>query len=120
MAYVMCQYDRPTDTRNWTEYNKHVRDWIAQLLKVPGAISLVAYRTADGSSPNTITMLEFRTVEEARRAASSDEIKPVLDGLRSVGSAPKVLIVERSPFTPEPIRPESHAIEEHSSLGSRS
>jgi len=27
MAYVMCQYDRPTDTRNWTEYNKHVRDW---------------------------------------------------------------------------------------------
>jgi hypothetical protein len=105
MAYVMCQYDRPTDTRNWTEYNKHVRDWIAQLLKVPGAISLVAYRTADGSSPNTITMLEFRTVEEARQGATSNEIKPVLDGLRSVGATPKVLLVERSPFTPEPIRP---------------
>ena len=54
--------------RNWTEYNKHVRDWIAQLLKVPGAVSFMGYRTADGSSPNTITMLEFRTVEEARRA----------------------------------------------------
>ena len=103
MAYVMCQYDRPTDTRNWTEYNKHVRDWIAQLLKVPGAISFMAYRTADGSSPNTITMLEFRTVEEARRAASS-EIKPVLDGLKSVRVAPKVLLVERSPFTPEPLQ----------------
>ena len=85
--------------------NKHVRDWIAQLLKVPGAISLMAYRTADGSSPNTITMLEFRSVEEARRAATSDEIKPVLDGLRSVGAPPRVLLVERSPFTPEPIRP---------------
>jgi hypothetical protein len=104
MAYVMFQYDRPTDTRNWTEYNKHVRDWIAQLLKVPGAVSFMAYRTADGSSPNTITMLEFRTVEEARRAASSDEIKPVLDGLRSVGAPPKVLLVERSPFTPEPLQ----------------
>jgi hypothetical protein len=104
MAYVMFQYDRPADTRNWTEYNRHVRDWIAQLLKVPGAVSFMGYRTADGSSPNTITMLEFRTVEEARRAASSDEIKPVLDGLKSVRVAPKVLLVERSPFTPEPLQ----------------
>ena len=104
MAYVMCQYDRPTDTRNWTEYNKHVTNWIAQLLKVSGAISFMAYRTADGSSPDTIIMLEFRSVEEARRAATSDEIKPVLDGLRSVGAAPRVILVERSPFTPEPIR----------------
>ncbi len=104
MAYVMCQYDRPTDTRNWNEYNKHARDWIAQLLKLPGAISFMAYRTADGSSPDTIIMLEFRSVEEARRAATSDEIKPVLDGLKSVGAAPRVVLVERSPFTPEPIR----------------
>ena len=105
MAYIMFQYDRPTDTRNWHDYNKQARDWIAQLLKVPGAISFVAYRTADGSSPNTITMLEFGTVEDARQAARSDEIKPVLDGLKSVGSAPKLLLVERSPFTPEPIQP---------------
>lgn len=105
MAYVMCQYDRLSDTRNWNDYNRRVRDWIAQLLKVPGAVSFMAYRTADGSSPNTITMLEFRTVEEARQAASSEDIKPFLDGLRSVGSAPKVLLVEPSPFTPEPIRP---------------
>ena len=103
MAYIMFQYDRPADTRNWTEYNKHVRDWIAQLLKVPGAVSFMAYRTADGSSPKTITMLEIRTIEEARRA-SSDEIKPVLDGLKSVRVAPKVLLVERSPFTPEPLQ----------------
>ena len=99
MAYVMSD-----DTRNWHDYNKRARDWIAQLLKVPGAVSFMAYRTADGSSPNTITMLEFRTVEDARQGARSEEIKPVLDGLRSVGSAPKVLLVERSPFTPEPIQ----------------
>ena len=43
MAYVMCQYDRPTDTRNWHDYNKQARDWIAQLLKVPGAVSFMAY-----------------------------------------------------------------------------
>ena len=104
MAYVMLQYDRPTDTQHWNEYNRRVKDWIAQLLQAPGAVSFVAYRTADGTSPNTITMLEFRTVEEAREGATSEEIKPVLDGLRSVGSAPKVLLVERSPFTPEPIQ----------------
>jgi hypothetical protein len=34
MAYVMCQYDRPTDTRNWNDYNQRVGDWIAQLLKL--------------------------------------------------------------------------------------
>ena len=99
MAYLMCQYDRPTDTRNWNDYNQRAGDWIAQLLEVPGAISFMAYRTADGSSPNTITMLEFCTAEEARRAASSEQIKSVLDSLKSVGSAPKLLL-ERSPLHP--------------------
>ena len=35
MAYVMFQYDRPTDTQHWNEYNRHVRDWIARLLQLP-------------------------------------------------------------------------------------
>src|SRR5918997_3544182 len=104
MAYVMFQYDRPTDTHNWNTYNQQVRDWIAQLLQAPGALSFVAYRTADGASPNTITMLEFHTVEEARQAVGSEPVKRVLDELRSVGARARVLLVERSPFTPEPIR----------------
>jgi uncharacterized protein (DUF1330 family) len=104
MAFVMLQYDRPTDTQHWNEYNRRVRDWIAQLLQTPGAVSFVAYRTADGASPNTITMLEFHSVEEARRAVASQQIAGVLQDLRSVGTIAKVLLVERSPFTPEPIR----------------
>jgi hypothetical protein len=35
MANIILQYDRPTDTRNWTEYNGHVRDWIARLVQTP-------------------------------------------------------------------------------------
>jgi hypothetical protein len=66
MAYVMFQYDRPTDTRNWSNYNGRVKDWISQLLAVPGAVSFTAYRTADGASPDTTTMLEFRTVGHRR------------------------------------------------------
>jgi hypothetical protein len=31
-------------------------------------------------------------------------MKRVLDGLRSVGAMAKVLVVERSPFTPKPIQ----------------
>ncbi len=104
MAYVMFQYDRPTDTRLWHDYNGRVRDWIAQLLAVRGAVSFMAYRTADGASPNTTTMLEFRTLDEARDATTSERMKAVLQGLRTVGAVPRVLIVERSPFTPEPIR----------------
>ena len=103
MAYVMFQYDRPADRQNWNDYNRHVRDWIAQLLQAPGAVSFVAYRTADETSPDTITMLEFRTLEDARNAVGSEVMKMVLDGLRSVGAMAKVLLVERSPFTPEPI-----------------
>jgi hypothetical protein len=105
MAFVMFQYDRPTDTRNWHDYNGRVRDWIAQLLAVPGALSFMAFRSVDGSSPNTTTMLEFSTADEARDAAARQEVTSVLQGLRSLGTSPRVLIVERSPFTPEPIRP---------------
>jgi uncharacterized protein (DUF1330 family) len=103
MAYVMFQYDRPSDTQNWNSYNRHVRDWIAQLLAMPGAVSFMAYRTAHQNSPDTFAMLEFRTMEEARQAAASEPMKHVLDELRSVGAVARVLLVERSPFTPEPI-----------------
>lgn len=104
MAFVMCQYDRPTETRHWAEYNRQVRDWIADLLAIPGAVSFIAYRTADGGSPNTTTMLEFRTLDEARMAVSSQQMRGVLQSLRDVGAYPTVLLVERSPFTPEPIQ----------------
>jgi quinol monooxygenase YgiN len=104
MAYVMFQYDRPTEPRRWNDYNQHVREWIAELLQMPGTVSFMAYRTTDGARPNTITMLEFRTVEDARKAQESEQMQRILDGLRSVGVAAKVLLVERSPFTPEPFQ----------------
>ncbi len=103
MAYLMLQYDRPTDTQNWNNYNRHVRDWIDQLLKLPGAISFVAYRTANQDSPDTITMLEFHTMQEARHATASEPMRRILDELRSTRAVAKVLLLERSPFTPEPI-----------------
>jgi hypothetical protein len=42
-------------------------------------------------------------MEEARQAAASEPMKHVLDELRAFGAMAKVLVVERSPFTPEPI-----------------
>ncbi len=104
MAFVMFQYDRPTDTHHWAEYNRKVRNWINELLIIPGALSFMAYRTADGASPNTTTMLEFRSLEEARQAITTPQMKEVLQSLRAVGAYAKVLLMERSPFTPEPIR----------------
>jgi hypothetical protein len=103
MAYVMFQYDRPTESHRWNDYNQRVRGWIAELLQIPGAVSFMAYRTTDGASPDTITMLEFRTVDDARKAQESEQMQRILDGLRSVGVTARVLLVERSPFTPEPI-----------------
>jgi hypothetical protein len=104
MAYVMFQYDRPTESHRWNDYNQRVRGWIAELLQIPGAVSFMAYRTTDGASPDTITMLEFRTVDDARKAQESEQMQRILDGLRSVGVATRILLVERSPFTPEPFQ----------------
>jgi hypothetical protein len=103
VAYVILQYDRPSDVRNWNEYNSRVREWIPRFLDAPGAVSFVGYRTADGSSPDTMAMLAFRTVDDARRARSSEQIKTITDELRGMGVVPKILVVERSPFTPEPV-----------------
>ncbi|WP_262272437.1 DUF1330 domain-containing protein [Microvirga yunnanensis] len=103
MAYVMLQYDRPSDTQNWNNYNQHVWDWIDQFLKMPGAVSFVAYRTTNQESPDTFTMLEFHTLEEARQAAASEPLKRILAELRLVGAVARVLLVERSPFTPKPV-----------------
>ena len=104
MAYIMLQYDRPTDVRNWNDYNGRVKGWIARLLALPGAVSLMAYRTVDGSSPNITAFLEFRALDDARRAVASEQAKAVLDELRSVGADATLLLLERSPYTPTPIR----------------
>ena len=73
MGYIMLQYERPTDVRNWNAYNGMVKGWIDRLLSLPGAVSLMAYRTADGSSPGIIGMLEFRSLDDAKSAASSEK-----------------------------------------------
>ena len=104
MACVMFHFDRPTDTKHWHEYNQRVRGRFAQLLQIPGAVSFVAYRTMDGTSPNTTTILEFSTLEDARSAVTSKQMKLVVQDLQSVGAFAKVSLAERSPFTPEPIR----------------
>ena len=51
-------------------------------------------------------MLNFGTLEDARQAANSVHLKTILQEMRSTGmDHPRVLVVERSPFTPEPLQP---------------
>ena len=104
MPYIMLQYDRPEGVRNWADYNDRVKGWIERLLRLPGAVSLMAYRTVDGSSPNIIGILEFRSIDFAKGAVSSLQARAILDEIRSVGTEPKLLLLERSPFTPTPVR----------------
>jgi hypothetical protein len=110
MAYVMLHYDRPAEVRNWNEYNTRARGWIDRLLALPGAVSFMAYRTVDGSSPNIIAILEFLRLEDARKAVSSPQAQAVLDELRSLGADAHVLVLERSPYTPTPIRSQASFI----------
>ena len=39
MAYVMLQYDRPTDTRNWNDYNGKEPDLRASTRPPNGSVS---------------------------------------------------------------------------------
>jgi hypothetical protein len=43
-------------------------------------------------------------MEDARTAAASAQTKTILDELRSVGAYATVLTLERSPYTPTPLR----------------
>ena len=89
MPSIMLIYDRPTDVARRSEYNGRVRDWIARLLQIPGVVSLLAQRTVDGAaSPNTIVTLEFRKLDQAQAAISSEHLKTILQELRSSTSTP--------------------------------
>jgi quinol monooxygenase YgiN len=104
MAYFAMLYDRPTDPAQLQNYLDKVQEWISRILKTPGAVSFMAYRSPDGTSPSIWTMAEFRTLQDAQAAATSAEMKAVLDELRGCGVNPTTVVLERSQFTPEPIR----------------
>ena len=74
------------------------------------ALSLFSpQRAVDGAaSPNTIVTLEFRKLDQAQAAIASEHLKTLLQELgSSTADRPKAVLVERSPFTPVPIRPET-------------
>ena len=104
MAYLAMIYDRPTDQQQLAEYLNQVQGWIGRIIKMPGAVSFVAYRSPDGTSPSIWTMAEFRSLAEARNAANSPEMRAVLEELRRFGVSPTQVVLERSEFTPEPVR----------------
>src|SRR3954465_5359506 len=108
MASIMLQYDRPTDhTRNWHDYNGRVRDWIARLLQTPGAVSFMAYRTADGSSPNTTTMLEFGTLRRPDAPPAPSTSRPFCKrSAQPARTIPRCLWWSIRPTRPSPSGPE--------------
>ncbi len=103
MAYVAMLYDRPTDQQQLEGYLSQVEGWIGRILKMPGALSFVAYRSPDDTSPSIWTMAEFQSLSEARQAAASPEMQALIEELRGFGVSPTQMVLERSQFTPEPI-----------------
>ena len=81
MPSIMLIYDRPTDVARRSDYNGRVRDWIGRLMQIPGVVSLLAQRAVDAAaSPNTIVTLEFRKLDQAQAAISSEHLKTLLQG----------------------------------------
>jgi quinol monooxygenase YgiN len=104
MAYLAMLYDRPTDQQRLAEYLNQIQGWIGRILTMPGAVSFVAYRSPDDTSPNVWTMAEFISLAEARNAANSPEMQAFLEELGRFGVTPTQVVLERSEFTPEPVR----------------
>lgn len=102
MAYGVLLYDRFETAGLSAEYAEQSRALLSKVLSMPGAVSFMGYRSLSGS-PNTISITEFKTIEDVQRAANSDELKAVLKAMEASGTKPTLLIMERSPLTPEPI-----------------
>jgi quinol monooxygenase YgiN len=102
MAYGVLLYDRFETGSSSDEYMQQSRALVRRVLAMPGAVSFMGYRSLSGS-PNTITITEFKTIEDVQRAAASDELKAVFKAMEASGTKPTLLIMERSPLTPEPI-----------------
>ncbi|SFL65074.1 hypothetical protein [Methylobacterium pseudosasicola] len=103
MAFGVLLYDRFETDPPGDEYASQSRALIKRVLSMPGAVSFMGYRSVSGS-PNTISITEFKTLEDVQRAAASDELKAVFKAMEASGTKPTLLIMERSPLTPEPIK----------------
>lgn len=103
MAFGVLLYDRFETDPPSDAYAAQSRALIERVLSIPGAVSFMGYRSVSGS-PNTISVTEFKTLEDVQRAAESDELKAVFKAMEASGTKPTLLIMERSPLTPEPIK----------------
>ncbi|UMY16068.1 hypothetical protein MMB17_15225 [Methylobacterium organophilum] len=102
MAYGVLLYDRFEPDTLDEAYVQQVQGLLDRVLSMPGAISFMGYRSLAGS-PNTISFTEFDTVEDAQRAAASEELQAVFKAMEATGTRPTLLVMERSPLTPNPI-----------------
>jgi heme-degrading monooxygenase HmoA len=102
MAYGVLLYDRFENEASSAQYMEQSQALLKKVLSMPGVVSFMGYRAVSGS-PNTISITEFRTIEDVRRAAESDELRAVFEAMEASGTRPMLLIMERSPLTPEPI-----------------
>ena len=102
MAFGVVLYTLPAADAKSEAYFAKARDWVKRSLQLPGAVSFMGYRSV-GDGLTLMTMVEFRTIEDAERAAASDEVEALLDEIRSLGTTPTLMTLERSPLTPRPI-----------------
>lgn len=102
MAYGVLLYDRFEPETVTAEYANVAMSLVARVLAMPGAVSFMGYRSVSGS-PNTMSVTEFKSIDDVRRAADSDDFKAVFEKMEAYGTKPVLLIMERSPLTPRPI-----------------
>ena len=103
MAFGVVLYTLPTTDLKSEAFLTKARDWVKRTLELPGVVSFMGYRSA-GDGLTLMNMVEFKSIEDATLAAASDEVKVLLEEIRSLGATPTVMTMERSPFTPEPLR----------------
>jgi hypothetical protein len=66
----------------------------------------MAYRNVWPVTPTNLVWIEFDTVEAAEAAARHPDLKAAFEEMRVLGATTiSMLLLEKSPYTPEPIQP---------------
>ncbi len=105
MAYLVLSYDRPPAGKD-SAYSARIRTWVVVSMTMKGAVSLMAYRNVWPTTPTNLVWIEFDSVEAAEAAARHPDIKAAIEEMRALGATTlSMMLLEKSPYTPEPIQP---------------
>ena len=113
MALIAIHWDLPPD-ENMGLYKNRIflsdeesASWITTMMKQPGFKELRAFRNPFRTTPQTLVLCEFDSLESCMKYVESENYSRLLSELRKVGCTNiSAQLWGTSPMIPEPLKPQ--------------